>query len=327
MGCAILLAYVVRCRLSCERKINGGMDGLDHHHFSNVVLMAPAGVHRNSALQWDLVLGSFGKLANMMCLPDDFPFPYSPRDMHEPVAHFLDYAKQSHRIVKQMVSVAGNFMMGGGSQYFPLVNGVNLSVYPIGRTSIKVIRHGLQCKDQGLFLAYDHGSDAENLNRYGQVQPPNYLDFYDVIDVPVSFCAGGDDRLIPAEDVLLHYEYLRKVSPQLASYKEFPRAGHLSFTIGQDAAEWKSIVQHVLDEIVRDDMDNDTCKHDRRTNRNIDFSWGFTKITEDFRPIHRDNSEGYSSFVIRFSKNLLKSSGAWAFGMLPNPLARSLPVH
>jgi pimeloyl-ACP methyl ester carboxylesterase len=327
MGCCILLAYVVRCQISCERKLSGGWGGLDHHHFSNVVLMAPAGVHRTILPQWELILSSFGKLADLLRLPDNFPVPYSPRDMHEPVAHFLDYAKQANRIVKQVVSIAGNYLMGGGSEHFPLVNGVDLSVYPLGRTSVKVMRHGLQCKNAGVFNSYDYGDDAENVKRYGQKKPPCYLDFYDKIDVPVDFVGGGDDRLIPAEDVRLHCEYLQRVSPHLASYKEFPCAGHLSFTIGQDETEWQAIVEHVLDKAVRNDfVPNERVDSVAGPRKTCSCAWGFTKIGEDFRSLRVQEAESYFSLMLRFSRDLAFSSGAWVLSVLTAPLVRLVPM-
>lgn len=64
---------------------------------------------------------------------------------------------------------------------------------------------------------------------YGTTKPFNYGDNYDIIDIPITYFISMDDFLIRADDVLRHYEALRRKNPKLAFVKVFKGLGHCDF--------------------------------------------------------------------------------------------------
>ena len=68
---------------------------------------------------------------------------------------------------------------------------------------------------------------------YGNDKPFSYQDHYGTIDIPVHYFISLHDRLIRADDVLEHYNVLKKHKPELAHVKVFKGFGHNDFTYGQ----------------------------------------------------------------------------------------------
>jgi len=65
------------------------------------------------------------------------------------------------------------------------------------------------------------------------------------IDIPIHLVYGTDDRVIPAECILQHYDALHKVHPELVYLKRFDNVGHLDVVYGND----ENVIQYVLQSI------------------------------------------------------------------------------
>lgn len=48
---------------------------------------------------------------------------------------------------------------------------------------------------------------------YGTPKPFNYGDHYNLIDIPITFFISMDDKLIRADDVLRHYDMIKRSNP------------------------------------------------------------------------------------------------------------------
>ena len=75
---------------------------------------------------------------------------------------------------------------------------------------------------------FDMGSAAKNQQAYGQPEPPDVAAAYHLLDFPIDIMAGRADGVIAKENVLMHYEAMRKAGCRV-TYKEFD-FGHLDFT-------------------------------------------------------------------------------------------------
>jgi hypothetical protein len=105
-------------------------------------------------------------------------------------------------------------------------------------TSVTIYRHFAQLWRADKFQAYDYGS-SKNTQVYGTPRPLSIIDNYDKIDIPVAFCYGAGDLLIPPENVKMHF---RAMNPALASLYEFD-TGHLEFTVGLKDAHISKILE------------------------------------------------------------------------------------
>ena len=94
---------------------------------------------------------------------------------------------------------AATCFFGGTSVRFPFQN-VHFTDYPLGGSSVKVLRHGVQVMWAKDFCAFDYGRGG-NLRRYGTELPPMYRDYFHLIDLPVHFMAGTRDVLIPPANI------------------------------------------------------------------------------------------------------------------------------
>lgn len=93
---------------------------------------------------------------------------------------------------------------------------------------MQIYRHFVQIWRACQFQAFDYGS-KKNRQLYGSERPLPMLENYKLIDVPIAFCYGSDDVLIPPSNVKAHFQAMR---PELATIHEFGSAGHLEFTVG-----------------------------------------------------------------------------------------------
>ncbi len=84
------------------------------------------------------------------------------------------------------------------------------------------------------FCGFDYGTVSQNLAVHKSPKPPNYLAWFDKIDVPVHFVTGTEDVLIRSENVVHLYQTLCQHSPELASFACFQGKGHIDFTYGMD---------------------------------------------------------------------------------------------
>ncbi|KAJ8952387.1 hypothetical protein NQ318_014478 [Aromia moschata] len=102
-----------------------------------------------------------------------------------------------------------------------------VQTYP-GGSAIKEWKHVLQEVKSGHFRQYDYGS-AENTERYGAVEPPDYN--ISKITAPVVLYAGGRDILAVAADV----DRLAQELPNLVAKHELEDFSHLDFVKGERA--------------------------------------------------------------------------------------------
>ncbi|KAK9834097.1 hypothetical protein WJX84_003001 [Apatococcus fuscideae] len=89
------------------------------------------------------------------------------------------------------------------------------------------IHFGQWCRTSK-FRMFDMGSAAKNQQAYGQPEPPDVAAAYHLLDFPIDIMAGRADGVIAKENVLMHYEAMRKAGCRV-TYKEFD-FGHLDFT-------------------------------------------------------------------------------------------------
>ena len=64
---------------------------------------------------------------------------------------------------------------------------------------------------------------------YGTEKPFSYGDNFEKIDIPIHYFISMQDQLIRADDVLIHYQRLKKHHPELAKVKVFEGYGHTEF--------------------------------------------------------------------------------------------------
>jgi hypothetical protein len=94
------------------------------------------------------------------------------------------------------------------------------------------------------FCGFDHGSATQNMAVHKSPVPPNYLAWFDLIDIPVHFVTGSEDVLICSDNVAHMYQTLCLHSPELASYACFEGKGHIDFTYGIDEHLANDIFAH-----------------------------------------------------------------------------------
>ena len=75
-----------------------------------------------------------------------------------------------------------------------------------------------------------------NLKVYGSEKPFSYQKNYDKVDIPIHYFISLNDDLIRADDVLEHYNMLKRHNPELARVKVFKGFSHVDFTYGYSEA-------------------------------------------------------------------------------------------
>lgn len=230
MGGATFLLYLLHCRALGKA-----------HHLSRVVLLSPAGFHKHVAL-----FARIGITAvNLALLPaGNGPFPMRSRWVQQVGAKLLQDLKRAPATSDLLHSLFSAFF--GGTAATAPFRVMHFTDYPLGGSSLTVLRHGCQCLDAADFFSYDYGRRA-NLDRYGSERPPRYRDAYSLVDVPVHFIAGEQDALIPAENLLLQHTFINAAAPGLSSVKVFPNSGHLDFTLGMS----DDVISHTLEQIMK----------------------------------------------------------------------------
>uniref|UniRef100_A0A8C2YRV3 Lipase n=3 Tax=Chinchilla lanigera TaxID=34839 RepID=A0A8C2YRV3_CHILA len=107
---------------------------------------------------------------------------------------------------------------------------VYMSHAPTG-SSVQNILHLKQLYRADEFRAYDWGSEAENMQRYNQSQPPVYD--LTALKVPTAVWAGGRDILVTPQDVA-------RILPQIGNlcyFQMLPDWNHFDFVWGLDAPQ------------------------------------------------------------------------------------------
>eukprot|EP00163_Fabomonas_tropica_P011281 TRINITY_DN2192_c0_g1_i24.p2 TRINITY_DN2192_c0_g1~~TRINITY_DN2192_c0_g1_i24.p2 ORF type:complete len:187 (-),score=43.75 TRINITY_DN2192_c0_g1_i24:616-1176(-) len=141
---------------------------------------------------------------------------------------------KGNEAASDVVAVALSSLLGGDTQqrnFFKQVQ--NLTFHSLAGTSTGIFFHFWQIYKAQRFQCFDYG-EAGNVKHYGQAQPLDILDHYNLIDIPVHFLVGLEDKLISPVNILQHYYTLHEAKPQFAFLKAFPNVGHADFTYGSN---------------------------------------------------------------------------------------------
>ena len=71
---------------------------------------------------------------------------------------------------------------------------------------------------------------------YGTEKPYSYQKNYGLVDIPIHYFISLNDNLIRADDVLEHYNILKRHNPDLARVKVFKGFSHVDFNYGYSEA-------------------------------------------------------------------------------------------
>ena len=137
------------------------------------------------------------------------------------IAKLLDDVRASSGTSTLMIALLTRLLGGptrGSVGRHPFTEIASLSANMINAaTSARVFRQFWQCWKHGKFEAYDYGEHENqvrceffcfffvffiicvfffHINKDGTKTPLNYMEQYNVIDIPVTFVMGLDDRLI-----------------------------------------------------------------------------------------------------------------------------------
>ncbi|EGG13630.1 AB-hydrolase associated lipase region containing protein [Cavenderia fasciculata] len=219
MGAACILMYIVMMGILKK-----------NHHLSRAILLSPAGYHRKAPKICD-ILGPLINVWLWFCPMHVFKFP---SDTIRVIIAKIYHDVISNTPTKDlMVYLGSRFLLGGDTKNHPLEKIHNLAYNTFSGTSVKLYKHFWQMRKARKFQAYDYGSKQKNINVYGTPDPLNFLDHYDVINIPIHFVMGLKDNLIEPENIIKHYETLKKYHPEL-SFLKASKSGHIEFTLGLD---------------------------------------------------------------------------------------------
>ncbi|GAM20357.1 hypothetical protein SAMD00019534_035320 [Acytostelium subglobosum LB1] len=218
MGAACILMYIVFMGILKKS-----------HHLSRVILLSPAGVHEKAPKIVDFL----GPLINLwVSIFPVYVFKF-PSDTIRVITAKIYHDLMSNTPTKDlMVYLVSRFLLGGEMKNHPLEKIHNLAYNTFSGTSVKTYRHFFQIRKAKKFQAFDYGKQ-KNMELYGTPYPLNFLDHYDVINIPVHFIMGLNDNLIEPHNIIKHYSTLKKFHPEFAFLKA-SKSGHIEFTLGLD---------------------------------------------------------------------------------------------
>jgi pimeloyl-ACP methyl ester carboxylesterase len=221
MGAAATMMYMIAARLRG-----------DAHHVRQVVLLSPAGVHRRVPRVMRLLalpLYLLSRLLRNVVVAVTFP--------SEAVRVLVQKLMQDVRSMQGtrdlLAVVLSGLILGRAAdpETFAFSTVPSLTYNIFAGTSMGVLFHVFQWYwNAGRFTAFDYGVRG-NRRAYGRDAPPNFLDYFSLIDVPVHFVCGTRDRLIPPENVRVQYDALHAAHPELAHWHAV-QMGHIDFTYG-----------------------------------------------------------------------------------------------
>jgi hypothetical protein len=81
------------------------------------------------------------------------------------------------------------------------------------------------------------------LEIYGSAKPLNYLENFNLIDIPIHYFISIDDAIISADNIIKQYETLKECHPELAFVKVFKGFSHIDFTYMSHPAMLKEIIK------------------------------------------------------------------------------------
>eukprot|EP01012_Entosiphon_sulcatum_P017720 TRINITY_DN22462_c0_g1_i1.p1 TRINITY_DN22462_c0_g1~~TRINITY_DN22462_c0_g1_i1.p1 ORF type:complete len:600 (+),score=109.99 TRINITY_DN22462_c0_g1_i1:51-1802(+) len=217
LGGAAVLAYMVHRKLRCRP-----------HHVRQAILLSPAGAHAKIPRFCQWTGGPIIVIAKLLRLTH---IKISPKWLQILIVKLLKDVHDHPAARHLMCTFASRYLLGGDAKYFPLhyVHNLTYNMLQAG-TSLNVHRHFWQIYKRHRFQAYDYGP-AENIVRYGSSRPIDFMQHYNLIDVPVTLIAGRDDTLIPAADVVEHYHAFRRYPNAKVRWKSF-NCGHVDLLMG-----------------------------------------------------------------------------------------------
>ncbi|KAM9986075.1 hypothetical protein ACTFIZ_004332 [Dictyostelium cf. discoideum] len=218
MGAAVLLMYIVRCRMLNKP-----------HYISKAIVLSPAGYHKKAPKIVDIL----APLINIwLYLYPIHVFRFPNESIKVIIAKIYHDAMSNLPTKNLLVYLVSRYLLGGDTRNHPLTTIHNLAYNTFNGTSVLIYRHFWQIRRSKKFEAYDYGP-KKNLEFYGTNEPLNFLDHYNLIDIPIHFVMGLKDNLIDPVNIIKHYVTLKRYHPELAFLKA-SKNGHIEFTLGLD---------------------------------------------------------------------------------------------
>ncbi|KAK9810435.1 hypothetical protein WJX72_010667 [[Myrmecia] bisecta] len=220
LGGASLLIYAVMCRM--QRR---------PHHLHRLILLTPAGFHRHAP---KAVVPFMAVMPALMWLltrlrPGIGSAAYIPSSLLRYLTFKITVDLQQIPALNELMRAGLRVLMNGdSSQWDRALQMPHYNSRSMPAISFHCGTHIVQWCRTGLFQLYDYGSAAANMAHYDQATPPNIADGYKYLDMPIDIMAGRSDGVIAPENVIMHYNSMRKAGCHV-TLKEFD-FGHLDFT-------------------------------------------------------------------------------------------------
>lgn len=216
LGGAGLLMYVVTRRLESKP-----------HRLSRLILLSPAGFHKEAPLLCDLIQYIVPGLAPLAA--PLVPGLYIRTRVFRGLFNKLARDFQNYPALGGLVQTLCSYVVGGdSSNWVEALGQSHYNMYDMPGVSYRVVVHLTQMRRSDRFQMFDFGSVAANMEAYGTPYPLDIGANYGMINIPVDVVAGRKDKLIPRANVRRHYQVLKE-SGCTVSYSEFEYA-HLDFT-------------------------------------------------------------------------------------------------
>eukprot|EP00347_Sterkiella_histriomuscorum_P006181 403353751 len=210
------------------------------HYLKKAILLSPAGIHYRIPLPVKVFGWIFsnivGKFTDHLALPNIV----------------IDCCNKIHKDIKSLPATS-DLMTYLTSK---VMGGKAIGDTPIGKSAklmtsmllfgfpLELVDHFYYSLHQAQkFQAFDYGNKEKNLKVYGSATPLNYLDHYHLIDIDIHYFISMNDFLIRADDIIEHYNTLKKHSPKLAHLKVFEGYSHIDFTYQSHHAMIMEILQ------------------------------------------------------------------------------------
>jgi pimeloyl-ACP methyl ester carboxylesterase len=219
LGGAVSLAYIVWKKMLRQP-----------HHLKKMILMSPAGFHHKipffCQLTGPIIKATLAKVISGVRLPSAALIAVFSKVMQD-----LRKVPAARDLISFMITQ----LVGGdvNESAFTRIGNLTFNLLLSG-TSSKLFLHFWHIYQVQRFELFDYGDAFRNWMEYGSAKPPNLLENYHLIDIPVHFLSGEHDHLIPPEDVYVQYQALKYFHPELARFQCFEKASHLHFTYSQN---------------------------------------------------------------------------------------------
>ena len=201
------------------------------HHLSQAVLMSPAGFHsKGRVTPYMHYVGIFFYYLLPLVF-DHIALPDCMIGLVQKLQQDLTSSPASRDLLNYCFALLMGGKAAGNDSVTRSARMVN-SMIQFG-FSTDLAKQFFQQYLYGRFQAFDFEQKEANMRVYGTEKPFSYQENYKTIDIPVHYYISLDDHLIRADDVLEHYNELKRHKPDLARVKVFKGFGHNDFTYGQ----------------------------------------------------------------------------------------------